>query len=379
MAKIVLQGQEFILREKEWSGWKRVRFPLIPTQSVSGICLFYLKEVRPQFKLYVSPINIDPADPALPISTPESYAEELARKFGPFFTKGLPADTSALDNDVLDEAEFLHQDDLILAESRAMLDYELGRFDSGLLFYYISSTDQRQHMFWRLFDDKHPAYDATLAKTFGNVIEKTYREADRILAHALGRVDKDTVVLVMSDHGFNPYYRSFNLNTWLRQNGYLRLRNEFREEDLDLAFAGTDWTRTKAYGFGLNGLYINRNGREAEGIVAAGSRERRPGPRDRPQARGVQRPEDRGKRPSQSLCGQGRLLRALSSSHAPDIVLGFNRGLPDLVQIAPRPRPEGHSRRQHAEMERRPHGSGRDHARHRSGEPADQGRFPRPF
>ncbi len=156
MAKIVLAGREIILKEREWSGWIPVRFPLIPTQSVGGIVRFYLKEVRPNFKLYVSPINIDPADPALPLSTPESYSAELAKKFGPFYTKGLPADTSALDNDVLDEGEFLQQDEQVLEESRAMLDYELGRFDSGLLFYYISNLDQRQHMFWRLLDPKHP-------------------------------------------------------------------------------------------------------------------------------------------------------------------------------------------------------------------------------
>jgi len=325
MAKVLIQDQEFILREKEWSGWKRVRFSLLPTQAVSGICLFYLKEVRPNFRLYVSPINIDPGHAALPLSTPESYSEELEKKFGPFFTKGLPADTSALDNDILDDGEFLEQDDIVLEESRVMLDYELGRFDSGLLFYYVSSTDQRQHMFWRLLDPKHPAYDARLAKKFGGVIEKTYREADRILDQALGKIDKETVVLVMSDHGFNPFYRGFNLNTWLRQNGYLKLMNESKQEDMELALAGTDWSKTKAYGLGLNGLYINQKGREAEGIVAPGLE------KDnlvREIARKLEEFTD-------SKTGEKAVLRAYVPrdvyrgpyvEEAPDVVLGFNRG-----------------------------------------------------
>jgi predicted AlkP superfamily phosphohydrolase/phosphomutase len=325
VAKIVIQDQEFILHEKEWSGWKRVRFHLIPTQGVSGICLFYLKEVRPNFKLYISPINIDPGDPALPISTPASYAEELAGKFGSFFTKGLPADTSALDNDVLDEGEFLQQDDLVLQESRAMLDYELARFDSGLLFYYISSTDQRQHMFWRLLDDKHPSHDAALAKKYGSVIEDTYREADQILAHVMGKVGKDTLILVMSDHGFNPFYRSFNLNTWLRQNGYLKLVNEFKEEDLDLAFAGTDWSRTKAYGVGLNGLYINQKGREAEGVVPAG----------REKESLIREIAAKLEEFADPKTGDKVIRRAYAAKdiysgpyvdEAPEIILGFNRG-----------------------------------------------------
>jgi predicted AlkP superfamily phosphohydrolase/phosphomutase len=325
VAKVAIQGQEFLLKEKEWSGWKRVRFHLIPTQSLSGICMFYLKEVRPHFKLYVSPINIDPAAAALPISTPKSYSQELAKKFGPFFTKGLPADTSALDNGILDEQEFLEQDQFILEESRAMLDYELGRFESGCLFYYISSTDQRQHMFWRLMDEKHPAYDAALAKRFGNVIEKTYQEADRILAQAMAKTDKDTVVIAMSDHGFNPYYRSFNLNTWLRGNGYLKLVNEFQAEDLELALAGTDWSRTKAYGLGLNGLYLNQKGREVAGIVT-------PGAEAENLIRDIARKLEELVDPK---TGERAILKAYVAKdvysgarvdQAPDIVLGFNRG-----------------------------------------------------
>jgi len=91
-----------------------------------------------------------------------------------------------------------------------------------------------------------------------------------MLAQSLARIDKDTVVLVMSDHGFRPFYRGFNLNTWLRDSGYHRLINEFKKEELGEAFPSTDWTKTKAYGIGLNGLYINERGREGAGIVASG-------------------------------------------------------------------------------------------------------------
>lgn len=325
VAKISFQDQEFILREKEWSGWKRIRFHLIPTQSVSGLCMFYLKEIRPHFKLYVSPVNIDPGDPALPLSTPDSYAKELEKKFGPFFTKGLPADTSALDNDFLDEGEFLAQDGIVLRESKEILDYELAGFDSGLLFYYISSTDQRQHMFWRLLDEKHPAYNAALASKYGNVIEKTYIEADQILARAMEKIDKDTIVMVMSDHGFNPFSRGFNLNGWLKDNGYHKLTNEFKQEDLEFAFAGTDWSKTKAYGLGLNGLYINQKGREVEGIV-------RPGADKDNLVREIARKLEEYVDPK---TGQKVVLRAYVAKdvytgpyveEAPDIVLGFNRG-----------------------------------------------------
>ncbi len=323
-AKIVIQGQEFVLKEREWSGWVRVRFNLIPTQSVHGICLFYLKEVRPQFKLYVSPVHIDPARPALPLSTPESYARELERRFGPFFTKGLPADTSALENGVLDEEEFLHLDNRVYEESMAMLEYELGRFDDGLLFYYFSNADQRQHMFWRLTDPGHPAYDEKLAARFGDVIARTYGEMDRALDLALRKADEDTVVLVMSDHGFNTFRRGLNLNTWLLREGYHRLKRPWKQEESAL-FDNTDWGKTRAYGVGLNGLYINERGREAEGTVAPGA------DKDnlvREIARKLEAMVDpqTGERPVLRAFVAKDTYRGTHLEHAPDIVLGFNRG-----------------------------------------------------
>jgi len=323
-AKIVIQGQEFILREKEWSGWKQVSFSLIPTQSVHGICLFYLKEVRPKFKLYVSPIHMDPARPALPISTPESYSKELERRFGPYFTKGLPADTSALDNGVLDEEEFLTLDNMIYEESMAMLEYELARFDEGLLFFYFSNADQRQHMFWRLTDPGHPAYDEKLAARYGDVIARTYGEMDKALDMALRKADKDTVVVAMSDHGFNTFRRGFNLNTWLLQAGYHKLAKPWKQAESQF-FDNTDWSKTRAYGMGLNSLYINERGREGTGTVT-------PGPDKDNLVREIAQKLEALTDPK---TGERAVLKAFVAKDtyhgsnlalAPDIVLGFNRG-----------------------------------------------------
>lgn len=270
VAKIVAQDHAFLLRQGEWSDWKRVSYSMMPTQSVSGICRFYLKEVRPEFKLYVSPVNIDPAKPALPISTPDSYATELADRFGSFYTQGLPGDFKALNNGILDEEEFLTQDELVLDERRAMFDYELNRFDSGLLFYYVSSTDQRSHMFWRFLDKNSPGYNPKEAARWSGVIKDIYKAADRILAKALNRADRDTVVMVVSDHGFSPFRRAFNANTWLLESGYHSLINKRRRMESGF-FDNTDWSATQAYAYGLNGLYLNQRGRESEGIVSPGA------------------------------------------------------------------------------------------------------------
>jgi predicted AlkP superfamily phosphohydrolase/phosphomutase len=324
VAKIVFDGEEFILKQGEWSGWKKIRYSLIPTQSASGICQFYLKEVRPEFKLYVSPVNIDPADPILPIATPESYGKELAKKFGSFYTKGLPADWNARDNGILNDEEFLAQDNIVLDERMAMYEYELNRFDSGLLFYYLSSADQRQHEFWRHIDKQNPTYDPTEAKKFGGEIEKIYAKADEIVDMALRKADKDTVIMVLSDHGFAPFRREFNLNTWLKEAGYHSLINPWRQ-GRDSLFANTDWSKTKAYNIGLNGLYINEKGREAEGIVASGADKEN---MMREIAAGLEEYVDpvTGEHPIKKAYLAGEIYSGDQMDLAPDIVVGFNMG-----------------------------------------------------
>ena len=88
----------------------------------------------------------------------------------------------------------------------------------------------------------------------------------------LDNIDDDTTLIVMSDHGFTSWRRSFNLNSWLRDNGYLALKNPNLEKDPGF-FRNVNWSRTKAYGLGLNGLYLNVRGREKQGTVSPSERD----------------------------------------------------------------------------------------------------------
>ena len=271
VAKIAVQGQEFVLREGEWSDWIRVEFQLLPFfGNVKGMCRFYLKQTHPRFQLYVSPINIDPADPALPISTPSSYSRMLSEEAGGFYTQGIAEDTKALSVGVLDDNEYLEQARTVLAEHRRIFDTEFPKFRRGVFFFYFSSIDLNSHMFWRLMDRKHPEYDAALAAQNGSAIAEFYQQIDQVLGEVLPKLDDHTTLLVLSDHGFAPYYRSFNLNTWLLNNGYIKLKND-TNPDSSGPWANVDWSQTRAYGLGLNGLYVNMRGRERDGIVPPGA------------------------------------------------------------------------------------------------------------
>jgi len=269
VAKIVIQDQQYLLKEGEWSPWIQIKFEMIPLlQSVRGMVRFYLKEAHPHFKLYATPINMDPSAPALPISTPEAYSRELFEEIGPFYTQGMPHDTKALSRGILEDGEFLQQAKIVFDEHMRMFEYELNRFKSGLLFFYTDRVDQLGHMFWRAMDPKHPLY--VPGSQYAHVIEETYKNMDMILGKALERLDSQTTLMVMSDHGFAPFYRAFNLNTWLREEGYIKMMDSSAKDDAEF-FANVNWGETKAYGLGINGLYINLKGREPRGIVEPGT------------------------------------------------------------------------------------------------------------
>ena len=271
VARITFQDQQFVLKEGEWSGWTPVEFQLMPViGNVKGICRFYLKQAHPRFQLYVSPINIDPANPALPISTPTSYSKDLVKEVGEFHTQGIAEDTKALSDGVLDDKEFLEQAHTVLAEHRRVFDAEFPKFQDGLFFFYFSSLDLNGHMMWRHTDPQHPGYDAALAAQYGNALEEFYQQIDQVLGEVLPKLDQNTTLLVLSDHGFAPYRHSFNLNTWLLNNGYIALQAGSVPNSND-PFAEVDWSKTRAYGLGLNGLYVNQRGREREGIVEPGT------------------------------------------------------------------------------------------------------------
>lgn len=332
VAKIAIQGQEFILKEGEWSPWVRVEFTLAPLVNVSGICRFYLKQAQPRFALYVTPLNLDPANPALPLSTPENYAAELAAEHGPYFTQGIAEDTKALTTGVLTDDEYLQQARFVLQEQMAAFDSELAKFQSGLFFFYFSSVDLNSHMFWRAMDTQHPAYNPETAARHEKLIASLYQEMDAALGKAMKKVDTHTTLMALSDHGFAPYYRSFNLNTWLLAHGYLALKPGTDTASAGDFFVNVDWSRTRAYGIGLNSLYLNLRGREKDGIVAPGAEADTLALELREKLLAVR---DTGASPVVPQGGAavfGRIDRAAEVysgaqvQDAPDLLLGYNRG-----------------------------------------------------
>ena len=272
IVKLVAGTEEVVLEEGEFSDWVPVEFPMIPTQALGGMVRFYLRSVRPDFELYATPVNFDPLNPALPISTPDDYARELARATGRFYTQGMPEDTKVLEAGVLDTDEFLAQAEIAGQEIIEQYEYVLDRFDDGLLFYYTGNVDQISHMMWKTLDPEHPGYDPDVDPKYAGLIEGLYVGLDDVVGYTLERMGDDTMLIIMSDHGFTSWTRSFDLNAWLKEHGYLVVKNPDMKNDPGM-FVNVDWAHTQAYALGINGLYLNMRGREKSGIVTEGQRD----------------------------------------------------------------------------------------------------------
>jgi predicted AlkP superfamily phosphohydrolase/phosphomutase len=319
-----VQGTELLLRQGEFSDWVPIKFELIPLfAGISGMVRFYAQQVHPHFKLYVSPINVDPMDPELPICHPSSYSHELSQAVGRFYTQGFPEDTKALSNEIFTDDEFLKQSRIVLDERLRMFDHEFSRFHEGLFFFYFSSVDQNTHMMWRCMDPTHPLYDPHATREAKQAVYYFYRKLDGVLRRVLDAMDDRSVLMMLSDHGFAPFRREFNLSTWLVENGYIVLSDPSRIGQGEF-YRYVDWRRTKAYALGLNGLYINLEGRDFRGSVPPSEAE---GIKQEIMAKlGTVRDPEGGQRIITEAYDSRRIYSGPYVALAPDIVVGYQSG-----------------------------------------------------
>jgi len=260
----------FTLAPETYSDWITLEFKAKGVGKARGISRFYITSMDPEFNLYHTPIHIDPENPAMPISHPSVYAIYLAKKLGKFATLGLAEDTWALNERVIDEKAFYEQAMLIADEREAMFSDALEKTKKGLVTCVFDTTDRVQHMFYRYLDPSHPANEGRDTEIWKDAIPSVYERMDRLIGEKWDElVRDDTCFMVISDHGFTNFRRGVNLNAWLRDEGYLFLKDDSNTSG-DW-FANVDWNRTKAFSLGLTGMFINRKGREASGIVEEGA------------------------------------------------------------------------------------------------------------
>jgi predicted AlkP superfamily phosphohydrolase/phosphomutase len=304
-ATLEIANQTHHLKRGEYTPWLRLSFNAVPGINIHGIARFLLTETEPELKLYVTPIQIDPESPALPISHPAYYATYLAKLQGGFATVGMAEDTWALNDSAIDETDFLTQAYSIMDEREAMFANALAHTKQGVVACVFDTSDRVQHMFFRHLDGHgDPRY--------AHVIENLYERMDSLLGKALEHLDDDTILFALSDHGFCAFRRAVNLNSWLHQNGYLALTEE----------STIDWPNTRAYCLGLSGLYLNLKGREAQGTVTDAEAlkteliAKLTGLRD----------DEKNETAITHVYATNRLYKGPYLTAAPDLIIGYNEG-----------------------------------------------------
>ncbi|HEX3353276.1 MAG TPA: alkaline phosphatase family protein [Terriglobales bacterium] len=312
--------------QRGWSEWVRFKFKLSMLQSVTGIARFYVRQLAPTLEFYVSAVNFDPAAPMFPVSAPADYASELSEKIGLFSTLGMAEDHNGLNNGRLDEAAYLEQCELVMGERERAMRFELDRFTEGLFFMLFDTPDRVQHMLWRFRDREHPNFEPDLSPELATRIEEHYRRCDALLSSVLEKVDENTLLIVLSDHGFGTFRRAFDTNTWLWQNGLLSVKDGRKPHpEAGDGFSAIDWSKSYAYAVGLGGIYLNLKGRESGGILEEGSEAERvrraieTGLADFPDSQ-TQRPAIR------SVSRREELYSGAFVGNSPDLLVNFHRG-----------------------------------------------------
>jgi predicted AlkP superfamily phosphohydrolase/phosphomutase len=327
-AVVEIQGRRILLRARDWSRWTKVSFWVnTGCRHISGICRFYLQEVAPNFRLFVTPINIDPSDPALRISEPNSFVQQIsqarrspANPDGLFYTTGFQEETQGRKYGVFDDDEFARQAQMVLEERFALFEHAIQNYDDGMLFFYFSSSDLQSHIFWWDSDDQHPlGIEPDQARQRFRHVHRLYRQLDAKIGDIVHRYGSQATILVMSDHGFANWGKQFNLNSWLRDEGYLGVEASCTS----IAGRDVDWSQIRAYGLGINGLYLNLKGRERSGVVEPGEQQEEILTTLK---RELEAYTDEGRRVIRGVYRADQIYEGPATALAPDLIIGYSRG-----------------------------------------------------
>jgi predicted AlkP superfamily phosphohydrolase/phosphomutase len=268
--EIKLPTETVTVNEGQWTKWIEWTFEVSPKFAVRAISRFYVLEAGDHVRLYMACLQYHPNDPYIPMSAPATYAGEVADRHGLYKTIGWIYDTHALRQDALLEDTFLEDVEQTMAFREKVALDELDRGEFDMLVAAWTATDRVAHLFWRFRDPKHPLYTEAGATKYGRAVENTYIRMDQIVGKVMERLQKDDLLMIMSDHGFHSFRTGFNVNTWLIRNGYLAVKGQADAATAvnnEAYLQGYDWQNAKAYSLGLGSIFLNLKGRERDGTV----------------------------------------------------------------------------------------------------------------
>jgi len=321
--RAAINGTSVDLAAGELSDWIALTFKAAPGVKIGGIARFQVLEMDEHLSLYVSPINLDPDHPAMPISHPSYYATYLAKRVGAYSTLGLAEDTWALNESVTSDRTFLQQAYDIDRERQSMFFSAMDRLRRGTLVCVFDATDRIQHMFWRYLEEGHPAARGRDPGEHKDAIRELYKKNDTLVGEVMKKLKPGDLLMVISDHGFSSFRRGVNLNAWLRREGYLTLRDG--TDGSAEWLRDVDWSKTKAYCLGLTGMFLNVRGREEQGIVPPGAEAQALRAEIIGRLNGL-RDEDKNDIGIREAFDPAKLYSGPYLENGPDVLIGYNAG-----------------------------------------------------
>ena len=127
-----------------------------------------------------------------------------------------------------------------------------------IFFYVVTGTDRIGHYLWDAYQDQKNEYYDQFHSYFTKIDESIHRLTQQM--------PEDTALLMLSDHGMNQAGTAYNLNTLLKEEGYLRIDDK-PELNYNAVRRGT-----KAFLAETNKIYLNAANRFPRGGVTPSER-----------------------------------------------------------------------------------------------------------
>lgn len=190
---------------------------------------------------------------------PVELRQEIESKFGPYIF------------DVVfrtDEKDRLLEQIYEMTAKRFDVLYHLIRQKPWNFFMFVEiGVDRIQHAFWKFMDSDHHLY--VEGNRYEEAIMDYYKDLDKKIGELLSNIDRNTCVLVASDHGAKRMKGAFCVNEWLIEEGDLVVKRK-PQSPISLDKVEIDWSRSRAWGWGgyYARFFLNIEGREAQGIIS---------------------------------------------------------------------------------------------------------------
>ena len=186
---------------------------------------------------------------------PNSVREEIKRKFR---TNKLQGD---LEIETLNKVEthpdlFFERVNEITDKMAEISLYLLQKEKWDFFMPVFMGLDRIQHFFWKYIDPTHPSYETS---KYSSLVKDFYIKVDKIIGDLIKVVDEETLVMVVSDHGFCPVHTEVIVNNYLEEQGFLTMKSE-----------KIDVEKSQAISYGYGDIWLNLKGREPNGIINPG-------------------------------------------------------------------------------------------------------------